>query len=388
MPEPLRALLISGEYPPMEGGVADYTHILGEEMAELGAKVHVLTSVGASRSPGDKVICHPLLRSWGGLSLRRALRGLVQQVRPQVINIQYQTAAYGMRPAINLVPSLLREIPSVVTFHDLKEPYLFPKAGPLRWWANERLARSANAVIVTNREDFARLAATAPISRLELIPIGSNIPAPPPDSGDRSGWRARWGVAPDALLLCYFGLLNESKGGTDLVMALDSLVRSGYNAVLCMIGGTAGASDPTNHAYLQSVRSLIDTQGLEDQVIWTGYLSTEEVSASFYGADVCVLPYRDGASFRRGSFMAALSHGMPIVTTRPRSELPELRDGENSLLVSPADPEGLAQAVARLTHEPALVRQLGEGARALASQFDWRQIAARTLEVYYDIAAP
>ena len=40
-----RVLLISGEYPPMEGGVADFTHLLGLAMAEQGMEVHVLTSV-------------------------------------------------------------------------------------------------------------------------------------------------------------------------------------------------------------------------------------------------------------------------------------------------------------------------------------------------------
>ena len=45
------------------------------------------------------------------------------------MNIQYQTAAYGMSPFIHFLPDALRPIPVVTTFHDLRFPYLFPKAG-------------------------------------------------------------------------------------------------------------------------------------------------------------------------------------------------------------------------------------------------------------------
>jgi glycosyltransferase involved in cell wall biosynthesis len=84
--------------------------------------------------------------------------------------------------------------------------------------------------------------------------------------------------------------------------------------------------------------------------------------------------------------MAALTHGMPIVTTHPRGPVPQLRDGENILLVPPQDPRALSVAITRLANDPGLRRRLGDGAQALAREFEWGRIAARTLEVFHELA--
>jgi len=158
---------------------------------------------------------------------------------------------------------------------------------------------------------------------------------------DRDRWRARWGVGPQDLLLSYFGFLNESKGAEALVRALDRLVRGGYKARLLMVGGKVGSSDPTNAVYLGTVEGLIEELGLADRVLWTGYTSPEEASANLLASDICVLPYRYGASSRRGSFMGTLAHGLPIVSSRPRVDEPELRHGENIRFVPPESLSGL-----------------------------------------------
>jgi glycosyltransferase involved in cell wall biosynthesis len=149
-----------------------------------------------------------------------------------------------------------------------------------------------------------------------------------------------------------------------------------------MIGGQTGSSDTTNIAYLAQFQALIGELGLEDRVCWTGYLPAEEVSASLVAADLCVLPFRDGASFLHGTFHAALVHGVPIVTTQPRVVLPELAHGENIFLVPPEDPGALAQAILELGHTPELRHRIGKGAQALSARFTWPKIAAETLSLY------
>jgi polysaccharide biosynthesis protein PslF len=383
----------------MQGGVGDYTREIGLALRDLGCEVHVATSDGAGPVPGLSV--HPLLNRWNW-GCWRVLLELIRHERPSIVHIQYQAAAYAMHPAINLLPWRLRQMgrerPKVaVTFHDLKVPYLFPKAGPVRRWVVEELARRSDAAVATNQEDYESLCRTLSHPPA-LIPIGSNIAPSLPAGYDRQAWRSRWGAGPDDFLLCFFGFVNARKGVDTLLRSMGTArlprrVASGGmtqpqgdlergQVRLVMIGGQTGASDPTNVAYLAQIQGLIIELGLEEQVRWTGYLAPEEVSASILAADLCVLPFRDGVSFLHGTYHAALAHGMPILTTRPRVALPELAQGENVYLVPPEDPDALAQAIAKLAGAPELRRRLAKGASALSEQFRWPAIAAETLNLY------
>src|SRR5262249_12583031 len=134
-----------------------------------------------------------LQSSWGW-GIGRDVRAALQQIRPDILHIQYQTGAYGMHPAINFLPWRLKRMqrrPAVVApARGLRPPYLFPKAGRLREWVTRRLLADADAVVVTNQDDYERVGRWAlgvgrwksapqsltPNSQLlALIPIGSNI---------------------------------------------------------------------------------------------------------------------------------------------------------------------------------------------------------------------
>jgi glycosyltransferase involved in cell wall biosynthesis len=397
----MKVCFLTGEYPPMQGGVADHTAHLAHHLIELGTEACVLTSRKADpnlqlqtsnlRSPTSNPqapTVYPIMAGWGWRCWGQIGRFLAEQ-RPDVLHIQYQAAAFDLGGWVNWLPwalRLRRDRPHVaVTFHDLRIPYLFPKAGPLRWRSILALAHYADETIVTNVEDEQTLRKSL-IPNLQfsisLIPLGSNVEPCPPADYDRSRRRARLDLEDSALLLAYFGFLNESKGGEDLVLALDRLVQQGYNAHLLMIGGQVGDVDPTNAAYAGRIRSLVQARGLAERVQWTGYTSPEEVSADLLAADAVVMPYRDGASFRRTTFIAALRHGCPVITTYPAIPLPELHDGDNVLLVSSRDVEALAGAAARLAGDPALRTRLAAGAAALGQAFDWPTIARQTAAVY------
>lgn len=384
----MRICLISGEFPPMQGGVGDFTWRLGEAMAVKGHQVMILTSRQAAGATcqGCSVRAEVPRWNWGFWGTARRL---FEETRPDVVNIQYQTAAYGMHPAVNLFPWWLRRWRGrpavVVTFHDLLVPFLFRGAGPLRRRANDFLAAQADGVIATNEEDFTQLTLRAPAVPRRLIPIGSNILPPASPDYSRNAWRARWGIQPHEFALAYFGFLNVTKGGEDLIGALELLVREGRPVKLIMVGGKVGSSDPTNLLYLNRVEQRIRQSRLEPYVVWTDYLPNERVSATLWAADAVVLPYRDGVSTRRGTLMAALAHGRPIVTTIPRLPVHYFQDGENLLLVPPASPEEIARAVQRLMEDAGLRERLGKGALTLSERFTWPAIAEDTLQFYAEL---
>jgi glycosyltransferase involved in cell wall biosynthesis len=383
----MRIGIVTGEFAPMQGGVGDFTRELSTALAALDQQVFILAPAGCTwETPPAGVALQATVEQWNW-SLANTLRRWVRQERLDAVNLQYQAAAYGMHPALNLLPGTLAGVPLVATLHDLKVPYLFPKAGRLRWWAVRRLAQRAAGVIVTNREDLLRLQGEGFTGRLALIPIGSNIAATPPPDYDRAAWRAQWGVSPDEILLGYFGFLNESKGGEELVEALYTLQEAGVPAKLMMIGGRTGSSDTTNQAYADRIDALIAQRQVGDRVLRTGYVPAEDVSAALLAVDACVLPYRDGISFRRGSLMAALAHGRPVITTEPPVELPELKPGENVYLVPPHDPPALSAAVIALWEDPVLAARLATGAQALAQNFGWDAIAQATAGLFERLRA-
>ena len=375
----------------MQGGVGDYTKEIGLALRDLGCEVDVLAPTQAGPVPGLAV--HPIVERWDWRCWGTLLE-LIREREPDVVHVQYQAAAYAMHPAINFWPWRLRRMGagrprSVVTFHDLKVPYLFPKAVPVRRWVVTELARRSDAAITTNREDMEALSAVldAPPA---LIPIGSNIKPELPEGFDRDAARSQWGAGPDDLVLCFFGFINDRKGVDTLLHAMSHLLSdppTTGSVCLVFIGGRTGASDPTNIAYLARMDALIAGLGLEDRIHWTGFIPAGEVTASFVSADLCVLPYRDGVSFLHGTFHAALAHGVPILTTRPRVGLPELIHGQNVYLVAPDDARALAAAIGQLAADPHLRHRLGEGAKILAEQFGWERIAADTLELYQSIGA-
>lgn len=385
----MRLLFITGEYPPLAGGIADYTQHLAQALAEAGTEVGVLTSRGAAPPSGGRVRVIAAIREWGFRALP-LIRRLARDY--DLVHIQYQAANFQLKGAIPLLPDLLRLTggpPTVTTFHDLRVPYLLPKAGRLRLLALRRLARASSGVITTNAEDEATLRDWG-VARLARIPLGTNIPPVLPVNYDRDGWRARWGVMPEEFLIAHFGFINSSKGVPDLLRAQDRLLRAGQPVKVIFLGERLGTSDPTNAAHLAEIEALIEELHLDEGwTIWSGPLPPAEIAAGLHASDIVCLPYRDGASLRRTTLITALAHGRPVVSTQPTgaprgsangSAL--LDDNRTIALARREDPADLARRLALLLrYEPSRAR-LARSAAELAPHFAWERIITEHLEFY------
>ncbi len=388
----MRIAMITGEYPPTEGGVGDFTRQLGLALQQQGHEIHILTTKSPSlpeERAEDEMIIHRKIGTWGW-SIHGMLTRWLREVAPDVANIQYQTAAYEMHGAINLYPRWQRRnltIPLVVTYHDLLPPYLFPKAGPLRQWTVWQLAQYAHGAIVTNEADYRQLtAALRDLPPVRLIPIGSNIAPQPPRGYDPAAWRKAHGFAEHDLLLGFFGFLNRSKGVETLLEATAQLRADGVPAHILLIGGRTGSSDRTNAAYADEVDAQIAHLGLTEYVHRTGFSAPPEVSAALMGVNLCVLPYRDGVNLRRGTFHAALVHGCAIITTQAELMPEQLQDGEPVVLVPPEDAASLAEAIQRVWRAPRLCEKLRRGAQELSQEFSWQRIARHTAEFFRELS--
>lgn len=363
----MRIGIISGEYPPMQGGIGAYTDILTKRLQQQGHDIFIFSQQGTD--PQNPAIHLTNTVSGWGMNAFFTIKKWSEHHQLDVINLQFQTAAFAMSPWIHFLPHILK-IHLVTTFHDLRFPYLFPKAGKLRDWIVMHLAKNSDGVIVTNHEDLTSVQGLFS----KMIPIGSNILSDIPYNFTEL--QKKLELSSDDFLLAHFGFVNHSKGIDTLLYALKLL--DNPNIKLLMIGGRTGASDPTNTAYANTIDALITELQLEKQVIWTGYVSEDEVSAYLQLADVVTLPFRDGASFRRGSLMAAIEQNRPIITTQPSLNIPEF-NSDNMLLVSPDNSSELAQAILNLMQSSEKRQQLQANAKMLRQRFNWDVIAKETV---------
>lgn len=373
----MRIGMVTGEYPPMEGGVGAFSHILAQTLNAADHEIALFSTSTAESADKDILLAHNG-KNWTLHSLL-AIKKWAKIQKLDILNLQFQTAAFQMSPWIHFLPQILRPLPVVTTFHDLRFPYLFPKAGKLRDWIVLHLAQQSGGVIVTNHEDYERL---RHLPCVRLIPIGSNILTELPIDYDRQAWRQTAGACDTDLLLAHFGFMNSSKGVDVLLHALAKLHEQHIPAKLIMIGGRVGASDETNAAYAAMIDNLIEDLDLTDTITWTGYVSENDVSAFLHAADIVTLPFADGASYRRGSLMAAIHHGCTIVSTQPRIDISQFRHEENMLLVKSGDSAALADAIRTLHQSPELREKLRAGALALRAEFDWNTIVANTVNFF------
>jgi glycosyltransferase involved in cell wall biosynthesis len=335
-------LFVSGEYPPDVGGVGDYTVRLRASLDDLGWQSRVLTRRQVHR--------------WDARSLIGLLRSAP---RSGVVHIQFQAGAYDLLGDVCLMPALLRRLRpglrSVTTFHDVRVPYLFPRAGRLRKKAIGFLARTSDAVVAADERD---LRALAGVSRRQFhVPIGSNVTCSPPPGFDRDALRLKLGIGPGDLAIVYFGLLNAGTRADTLFAAFERVRVRAPRARLLLLGASSAACAPK-----------------EGPVIQPGWLPPAELSAYLLAGNVALLPYADGASARHGSLLACSEHGLPIVSTEPAGS-----EVASFVEVVPHTPGALADAVLDVAAAPA--KRIADS-RALAELVSWERIAREHVRIY------
>jgi glycosyltransferase involved in cell wall biosynthesis len=109
-----------------------------------------------------------------------------------------------------------------------------------------------------------------------------------------------------------------------------------------------------------------------------------DVPSLYAKAHIVVLPsYREGLP---KSLIEAAACGRPIVTTNVPGCRDAIEPGVSGLLVPPRDPVALADAIQRLTEDPALRQSMGSAGRTLAErEFGIEKVVATHLEIYKEL---
>ena len=396
----LRVGLVCGHFDPARDGVADYTRHLARQLRAVGCESLICTGNRYARTPGEEIV--GVTDRWDVRGVRRAAR-TISRLPLDVVHVQFAPSAFGFSRAVGLLPLLLPAgTPVVATLHEYGVWTADGAGGGLRsafWSVMEQQRVDRETLVLTVEAD--RLLVTAPEHadvvrarfadrRLEVthVPIAPNIPVARLDGEDLpSAVRASLGLPPDARLAVFFGFLHPVKGLAGLIEAV-AAVRRGIPGLRLVIAGGGESHSVHGGAADAMRRGLEDAarrHGVEQHVIFTGYLREDDVSRLLRAADAAVFPFDAGVTAKSGSLLAALAHGVPTIATSPPGVLDRPTEVEGVLRVPPRNTAALADALRLVLSDRALATRLAAAGRVCADRWTWPKIAGLHAQMYAEV---
>ena len=367
--------IVTPEYPPILGGVSDYTHQIAAELASNGTTVHVWGPHGIEAQPGSPVVVHAELGEFRPADLRRAGSLLDAFPSPRRLLVQWVPHGYRRR-ALNLPFCFWlwrRAVVGDSVELIVHEPFVAfsGSAGQHVMAAIQRmmtlmLLSAARRVWVTTDAWTPLLQPflSTRASRIESLPVPSNLAPAETAAVDRV--RARYAPG-DKQLVGHFG--SHGTLVTPLLDRVIPLVAEANASIRFLLIGCD--SEEFKDALVRSHTHLAG------RVCATGALKARDLSAHIAACDVLLQPYPDGVTTRRTSTMAGLFARVPVVTTYGKlTERLWLADGP--LKLAPVnEPRAIADHVLRLLADPAERRRQADAGRAFYDRwFDVRHTIA------------
>lgn len=369
----LKICFIVGNLPPVKCGIGDYTYRLLEELEkDDNLELSVITS-SYSYHKFSKIKLYNLIDVWN-FSAWKIIKNLIKKISPDIIHYQHPSKLYKKYLFQFYLPYLakknFRKIKFLTTIHEFTESPFYAKL-----WL-KLLLKLNNYIIFTNLHDFKHAIKVANI-KSKIIPIGSNI-KPNKFDANLLKQEKRKILKDNELLLGYFGTINRDKGLDILIKALNFLKNEQKTKIkLCIIGELS--NEIRYHRY---IKNLINKYNLKNDVYLTGYLKNDEISKWFNLFDICVLPFKQGASLRRGSLITALVHNIPVITTKGKNNN-ILTDNNNVVYFN--NLTELIAKINRLKNDKIFYQKIKNGTQQVSKNFSWPLIAKKTIEFYNEI---
>jgi glycosyltransferase involved in cell wall biosynthesis len=317
----LKILMISTEYPPMQGGVGHYCKKLVESLRSEGAQVFVVCNEDGK---GD----------FNGISPNnqdnsRVLLKIVNEIEPDVVHVQYEQGLYGIHlDPINPTRTHTNieffydkcTVPIVTTFHSA---YTFTQWMRLVVPLNNRIFGRLGTFLRMAYDYWTHLLNYSSFNSLNKRKIGFNksgvvfskylaniIPgsnliyhgAEPSISPplDRREVRKLFLLPEDKKIALAVGFMTATKGW-DVIGKMK--VPKDWKVVI---------NTSRNHYGREKLNDKFENEGVIN--LNRGFLSETELSLLFYCADALVLPYKVASG--SGVMYDGLAHGLPFISSK------------------------------------------------------------------------
>lgn len=364
--------LITGEYPPQHGGVADYSRLVAAGLAAEGDVVHVWCP--AADGPVEQVegvVVHRDLGDISAAALRRVGRQLDRFSGPRRLLVQWVPHGYGYR-AMNfafcawlLARSRLAGDEVYLMVH---EAYVAFEGS----WKQHAVAVAHRLMSVLLLQAARQVWVGTPAwgdrlrpYRLQRrpgfrwLPVPSNIPRVE-DAAAARRLRERY-AGEGQRLVGHFGTY-----GRLIAPLLDQFLPAlldGRPEIRMLLLGRGAA------AYRSEF--VLRHPDLAAQVVAPEGLDDHDLSLHLSACDLFAQPYPEGVNCRRGSAMAVVGHGRPLATQSGPFTEPVWREYGAAVLAPLGSAPALARECHRLLHDPQALARLAEGAeRVYRERFD------------------
>lgn len=379
------------------GGMNVAVLAIAKGLASRGVQVDLLTRASASPSVtevSDGVTLRELAAGPAAVLPKSALPAVADEFGEAVAALARSGGGYDLIHAhywlsglATLPVALEQGIPLVQSFHTIaamKNRALAPGQEPepeLRVRSEMYLANQAAAIVagsaavVENLIDDVR----APADRIWVIPPGVDVELFRPERAVSAGQRvrAKLGLAEGRPVLVVAARIQPLKDQELAIRAFAELhVLRGWAPVLVL----AGAETPGDEDYGRMLRTLAESLGVADDVLFVGALSRTDLADLFAMASLTLVPSRS-ETFGLVALESAAS-GTPVVGFSAGGLVESIADGISGVLVNSRDPREWASVIALLLADRGEVERLQFSARHHALGFTWGATTTALLGVY------
>ena len=356
--------LDKAQFTPFVGCLGDSA--FAAEVEKTGARV-IPFSLPAAHNKTDKVkrfTLHDLFEDFRQLRVIFELHRAVQCHRIDLIHANSLSVALlgGIVAKINRIPILMHK--RYATSYGILDKLC------------EKLLHRVILVSEATRWDFASA------EKQTLIYNGVDLDAFQASPEEVEGLRAEFfSDAPNAAVLVgVVTRITPEKGIHFLVRAMQAL-KGRIDVQLLIVGGPYFQKDVD---YMGALKQEVADFGIEDSVIFTGFLSDTRTVTSLL--DIVLVPSIIPEACPR-TIIEAMAVGKPVIAT-PLGGSKELVTPETGILVPPEDASAVAEAIATLATDRERLAAMGIAARDRAVQlFSSEKNTALTETVYTELLA-
>jgi len=364
-------MIVTHDFPPMQGGIAQFLDRLADGLSEGGHQVLVLAEAPSQPCEIDRRPAYNLLRYPRGgriralsLALRIAAHCLTS--RPRAILMGHVMSTRGL--AVTLVSKVF-QVPYAVLCHgaDLGLARISKTDG----CAVRGVLRHADMVIANSAFTARVVRERASCGRpLEILNPGVDTDRFNPHC-DTAQVTSRYGLSGRRAILSV-GRLVPRKNHAAVLHALPSIIEKVPDAVYLIAG-----EGPEK----ERLRALAATLGVNDFVVFAGFVPDADLPALYCASECLVMPSLESAGEYEGFgivFVEAGACGKPVIGSRSGGIADAVVDGETGLLLDPANAENVKEAVLHLLENADVARRIGAKARRRAvEKLSWDRVCTR-----------